>query len=97
MKKQSRAWNLDHSKPANSGVPSLVKGPHDRSLFDSESFSFVETDLSGYIVDSNPALARMLLFPEGGLIGYALSRLVPDKWHGKEAAVNAQLMQHGVT
>ena len=97
MKKQSRAFNVEHSKPASVGVTPLVKGAHDRSLFDSESFSFVESDLSGHIVDSNPALARMLLFPEGALIGYALSRLVPDKWHGKEAAVTAQLMQHGVT
>ena len=91
--KESRSTLLTQ-RPAKK---SMAKPSHDQMLPDSAAFSFIETDLSGTILDCNPSLARMLLARQEDFKGCNVSSLVPKKWHDKEEAKRVQLIKSGVT
>ncbi|HEY3151593.1 MAG TPA: EAL domain-containing protein [Candidatus Binatia bacterium] len=75
----------------------LAKQSHYQSLFNSVAFSIVETDLTGRIVDCNPALARMLLANQDDFRACKLLSLIPNKWHEKEESTRAEVIDNGVT
>src|SRR6185295_3533215 len=75
----------------------LAKPAYDRSVLDSAALSFIETDLSGIIIDCNPSLARMLLATQEDFKNRNVESLVPKKWHDKEQAKRDQLIKSGVT
>jgi diguanylate cyclase (GGDEF)-like protein/PAS domain S-box-containing protein len=75
----------------------LAKQSHYQSLFDSAAFSIVETDLSGKIIDCNPALARMLLASQDDFRACKILSLMPNKWHEKEESTRAEVIENGVT
>jgi len=75
----------------------LSKQSHYQSLFNSVAFSIVETDLTGRIVDCNPALARMLLANQDDFRACKLLSLMPNKWHEKEESTRAEVIDNGVT
>jgi diguanylate cyclase (GGDEF)-like protein/PAS domain S-box-containing protein len=101
MKKTKRVFSVKKTSAASlqyrAAMKSIAKPSQDRSLFDSAALSFVETDLSGTIIDCNPALARMLLARQDEFKDSNLSSLIPKKWHDKEEAKRAQLIKSGVT
>jgi diguanylate cyclase (GGDEF)-like protein/PAS domain S-box-containing protein len=74
----------------------LPQPSHYQSLFDSATFSIVETDLSGRIVDCNPALARMLLASQDDFRACKILSLMPNKWHDKEKLTSAEVIENGV-
>ena len=75
----------------------LAKQSHYQSLFNSVAFSIVETDLTGRIVDCNPALARMLLANQDDFRACKILSLMPNKWHEKEESTRADVIDNGVT
>src|SRR5437867_8576278 len=75
----------------------LAKQSHYQSLFNSVAFSIVETDLTGRIVDCNPALARMLLANQDDFRACKTLSLMPNKWHEKEESTRAEVIDKGVT
>jgi diguanylate cyclase (GGDEF)-like protein/PAS domain S-box-containing protein len=75
----------------------LAKQSHYQSLFNSVAFSIVETDLTGRIVDCNPALARMLLANQDDFRACKILSLMPNKWHEKEESTRAEVIDKGVT
>jgi diguanylate cyclase (GGDEF)-like protein/PAS domain S-box-containing protein len=75
----------------------LTQQSHYQALFDSATFSIVETDLSGRIVDCNPALARMLLASQDDFRACKMLSLMPSKWHDKEESTSADVVENGVT
>src|SRR4030095_15174011 len=75
----------------------LAKQSHYQSLFNSVAFSIGETDLTGRIVDCNPALARMLLANQDDFRACKLLSLIPNKWHEKEEPTRAEVIDNGVT
>ncbi|HYT55016.1 MAG TPA: EAL domain-containing protein [Verrucomicrobiae bacterium] len=75
----------------------LAKQSHYQSLFNSVAFSIVETDLTGRIVDCNPALARMLLASQDDFRACKVLSLMPNKWHEKEESTRAEVIDNGVT
>ncbi|HEV8721039.1 MAG TPA: EAL domain-containing protein [Candidatus Binatia bacterium] len=75
----------------------LAKQSHYQSLFNSVAFSIVETDLTGRIVDCNPALARMLLASQDDFRACKILSLMPNKWHEKEESTRAEVIDNGVT
>ena len=75
----------------------LAKQSHYQSLFNSVAFSIVETDLTGRIVDCNPALARMLLANQDDFRACKILSLMPNKWHEKEESTRAEVIDKSVT
>jgi diguanylate cyclase (GGDEF)-like protein/PAS domain S-box-containing protein len=79
-----------------SSKQTLTQPSHYQSLFDSATFSIVETDLSGRIVDCNPALARMLLAHQDEFRACKILNFMPTKWHDKETSTSVAVIENGV-
>src|SRR5688572_19226344 len=75
----------------------LAKQSHYQSFFYSPAFSIVETDLTGRIIDCNPALASMLLASQEDFKASKIASLIPKKWHEKEESTRAEVIENGVT
>ena len=72
------------------------KPSHYQALFDTAALSIIETDLTGRIIDCNPALARMLLVDHHNFKERRFLSLVADQWHKKEEMTRAEVMEHGI-
>jgi diguanylate cyclase (GGDEF)-like protein/PAS domain S-box-containing protein len=68
-----------------------------QSLFDSAALSIIEIDLSGRIIDCNPALASLLLSDPQDFKDRKFLSLVADRWHAKEESTNAEVVECGIT
>lgn len=101
MKKIKRASSVRASRSTSLrqrvANKSVAKPAYDRSVFDSLALSFIETDLSGRIIDCNPSLERMLLARQEDFKECNIASLVPKKWHDKEETKRVQLIKGGVT
>jgi len=101
MKKTKRASSVRASRSTSLrprvAKKSVAKPAYDRSVFDSAALSFIETDLSGTIIECNPSLERMLLAKQEDFKDCNVASLVPKKWHDKEEAKHVQLIKSGAT
>lgn len=61
-----------------------------RRLHEAMWDAFVQMDMAGVIVDSNPAFQQMLGYGAEALQGMREARLTPEKWHAMEARIIAE-------
>ncbi|MEI8042868.1 MAG: PAS domain S-box protein [Verrucomicrobiota bacterium] len=61
-----------------------------RRLHESMTDAFIRTDMSGRIVESNPALREMLSYSQEELRHLSYLDLTPEKWHAMEERIVAE-------